>query len=395
MDRGEDRALMEPMRIAPSSSYFLELADLAMDLGKKSEGFKRSLPAGMDRALSNLVCSMNCYYSNLIEGHDTHPVDIERALNNDYSDDAEKRDLQLEAKAHIEVQKWIDDGGLAGRAGTVEGIVSIHRMFCERLPDELLWADNPETGERVRVIPGQFRDRDAKVGGHIAVSPGAIPRFLEHFERAYGSLAGIELLVSLAAAHHRLVWIHPFMDGNGRVVRLMSHAMLLDELATGGVWSVARGLARASQEYKQHLQNCDAERHGDYDGRGHLSESALATFSKVFLTTCIDQVEFMESLVRPEKMLPRIINWSKAQVAAGQLPKQSTSLLEAIIYRGQIGRGELADILQVAPRTARRVASELLDSGIIASESSRSSLRLSFPASLAPEIMPGLFPDKQ
>lgn len=44
---------------------------------------------------------MNCYYSNLIEGHDTHPTDIERALKNDYSNDPRKRDLQLVAKAHI------------------------------------------------------------------------------------------------------------------------------------------------------------------------------------------------------------------------------------------------------------------------------------------------------
>ncbi len=43
---------------------------------------------------------MNCYYSNLIEGHDTHPVDIERALRHDYSDDPRTRNLQLEAAAH-------------------------------------------------------------------------------------------------------------------------------------------------------------------------------------------------------------------------------------------------------------------------------------------------------
>ena len=59
---------------------------------------------------------MNCYYSNLIEGHDTHPIDIERALKNDYSQDAHKRDLQLEAKAHIAVQ-----------AGSMAGISKIAR----------------------------------------------------------------------------------------------------------------------------------------------------------------------------------------------------------------------------------------------------------------------------
>ena len=96
---------------------------------------------------------MNCYYSNLIEGHDTHPVDIERALKNDYSKDAKKRDLQLEAQAHIAVQTWIDGGGLKGRAVTSDGIREIHRRFCELLPEDLLWVEDPETKERVAGCP--------------------------------------------------------------------------------------------------------------------------------------------------------------------------------------------------------------------------------------------------
>ncbi|BBE32444.1 hypothetical protein SmB9_01020 [Sphingosinicella microcystinivorans] len=76
---------------------------------------------------------MNCYCSNLIKGHNTHPIDIERALNNDLSADPEQRNLQLAARAHIAVQEWIDAGGL--------------------------------------------RDRDVQVGRRVAISPGAIPRF--------------------------------------------------------------------------------------------------------------------------------------------------------------------------------------------------------------------------
>ena len=121
-DRGEAIALMEPMMIGESSRHRTALTDLAIELTGRSAGFRRSLPEGVTVALSHLVRAMNCYYSNLIEGHDTHPVDIERALRNDYSADARKRDLQLEAKAHIAVQKWIDDGGLDGRATTTEGL---------------------------------------------------------------------------------------------------------------------------------------------------------------------------------------------------------------------------------------------------------------------------------
>jgi Fic family protein len=114
---------------------------------------------------------MNCYYSNLIEGHDAHPVDIERALKNDYSNDARKRDLQLEAKAHINVQKWIDGGGLKGRAFTSEGIREIHRRFGELLPEDLLWVEDPKSKERIRVVPGELRHRDVKVGMLIPSAP--------------------------------------------------------------------------------------------------------------------------------------------------------------------------------------------------------------------------------
>src|SRR5579863_1682953 len=115
-DRGESLAEMEPMLVGETSRFRGALTDLAVELAQKAAGFRRSLPESLLKSLAELVRSMNCYYSNLIEGHYTHPVDIERALNNDYSKDAHKRDLQLEAKAHVAVQKWIDEGGLKGRA---------------------------------------------------------------------------------------------------------------------------------------------------------------------------------------------------------------------------------------------------------------------------------------
>src|SRR5215213_1419912 len=108
VDRSESPSAMDPLLIPDGSRHRSALTDLAFDLTRKSAGFRRSLPPPIQTPLANLVRAMNCYYSNLIEGHDTHPVDIERALRNDYSQDREKRDLQIEAKAHMAVQQWID-----------------------------------------------------------------------------------------------------------------------------------------------------------------------------------------------------------------------------------------------------------------------------------------------
>lgn len=385
---------MEPMLVGASSRHRGVLTDLAVELAAKSAGFRRSLPESVLTALADLVRSMNCYYSNLIEGHDTHPIDIERALKDDYSQDARKRDLQLEAKAHIAVQGWIDRGGLAGRIARADGLREVHRRFCELLPHELLWVEDPETGARERVIPGETRQRDVAVGRHIPVSPGAVPRFLAHFERAYSQLGKTDAILAAAGAHHRLLWIHPFVDGNGRVARLMSHAMLLEHLDTRGIWSIARGLARRESDYKAGLASCDLTRRNDLDGRGNLSEEELAKFTRFFIETCIDQVTFMEELVQPDRLRARILLWVEEEMKVGALPPKAGAILEAILYRGALPRGEVAGLVGRGDRHSRRLVHALVEKGAVTSDSSRAALRLAFPASLASRWMPGLFPDK-
>ena len=390
-DRGETISLMEPLRIGEDSRHRAKLTDLAFELAQDSAAFRSSLPTSLLASLATLVRSMNCYYSNLIEGHNTHPIEIERALKDDYSRDPKRRDLQREAAAHIRVQQWIDEGGLKS---AVRGVREIHRRFCELLPDDLLWVEDPGTGERAQVLPGELRTRDVAVGHHIAISPGAVPRFMERFEEVYGSLGKAESILATAAAHHRVVWIHPFLDGNGRVARLMSHAMLLETLDTGAIWSVARGLARKVEEYKSLLANCDQSRRNDLDGRGNLSEEALAAFTSFFLSTCLDQVKFMRELMQPDTLRSRILRWTDEEIQLGKLPAKSGNILEAILYRGELPRGDADSVVGTGERQARRVVSALIERGVLQSESSRAPLRLTFPAALAHRWMPGLFPEK-
>jgi len=393
-NRGETPSLMEPLLISERCKHRGDLADLALELTARSTALRTSLPDGIVVALSSLVRAMNCYYSNLIEGHDTHPIDIERAINEDFSDDPDKRDLQLEAKAHISVQKWIDEGGLSGRAITADGIRETHKRFCDLLPDDLLWVDNKTTKERLPVIPGEYREYDVEVGRHVAISPGAIPRFMARFESVYSGLGRVNAILGSATAHHRLLWIHPFLDGNGRVARLMSYAMMNDALDTGGIWSIARGLARNEGAYKAHLAACDAPRRNDLDGRGTLSEEELARFAAFFLTTCIDQVTFMEGLVRPDLLRNRILVWAKEEIQGDRLPQKADVVLQAVLYRGELARGDVAELLGATDRTARRITSPLLERGVLTSTSTRAPLWLAFPAALAGRWMPGLFPDK-
>ena len=251
--------------------------------------------------------------------------------------------------------------------------------------------EDPDTNECHEVIPGGLRQRHVRVGRHVPVSSDAVPRFLSRFEAAYSNLGTTDSILASAAAHHRLLWIHPFLDGNGRVARLMSHAMLRDVLDTGGVWSIARGLARNVFDYKAHLAACDMSRRNDLDGRGNLSEEALAEFTGFFLRVCIDQVKFMEGLVAPTRLRNRILIWVEEEVRAGTLPPRSGLVIEAVLFRGELPRGDVGALLGTMQRQARRVTSVLLEREILMSESSRAPLRLAFPAKLAPRWMPGLF----
>lgn len=393
VDRAEHPSLMEPLTLSQDRPK-ADLDDLVLELVSESASFRSSMPEPFIEALSALVRSMNCYYSNLIEGHDTHPIEIEKARKKDYSDDPEKRNLQLEAEAHIAVQSWIDEGGMTGSAMSLQNLQEIHRRFYELLPEQLQWTIDPTTKQKIRIIPGALRVLDLKVGRHLSISPGAVPRFMQKYEQTYCNLNRSATILASAAAHHRLLLVHPFLDGNGRVARLMSYASLLHALDTGGIWSIARGLARQQEQYKSHLANCDHIRRGDFDGRGALSESSLEEFTGFFLLTCIDQVKFMKSLVRPDQLRKRVIAWANDEISRKTLPPRTTIVLESLLTSGELPRGDIPAMLNLSPASARRVISGLAEKGVLVSETSRTPVRLAFPATLASSWLPGLFPDK-
>ncbi len=274
----------------------------------------------------------------------------------------------------------------------MEAICGIHKRFCDLLPADLLWVEDPASKAKKKVIPGHLRQADVKVGNHIAISPGAVPRYLNYFESYYSALGKSETILALAASHHRLLWIHPFLDGNGRVARLMSHAITLKVLDTAGIWSIARGLAQNIKDYKDHLSNCDLTRRNDLDGRGNLSEEALADFIEFFLKVCIDQIDFMEQIMQPDLLRTRILRWVREEIEMGKLSPQAFQILEAVLYRGEIPRGEMSTLLNVTERHSRRLTSELIEKGILIADSQRAPLRLAFPATMAERWMPGLFP---
>ena len=369
--------------------------DLAVELiAKASELIGQVRPEVRD-SVGELVRSMNCYYSNLIEGHNTHPRDIDRAMEDKYSAEPKTCALQREARAHIEIQRMIDTGEDPEEPPASAAYLRwIHREFCRRLPEELLVLGNPSTKFRVTVIPGEFRDGDVQVGRHIPPAADEVAHFLRRFEQAYSGnqLSRLQTIASIAAAHHRFLWIHPFYDGNGRVARLMSHAMLLRAGVGSSLWSIARGLARSNAEYKERLMAADSRRLNDFDGRGARSDSLLTEFCAYFLRICIDQVEFMGSLIQPSELLRRMKLYCDDEVSAGKLPKRSMALLREAFLAGQFKRGRAPEITGYQERRAREILALLLQKRLLVSTGPRAPVRLGFPLDVVERWFPVLYP---
>lgn len=380
---------MEPMM--PKSCR--ELDDKAVELIETSSLFAGMVNSDVALAVGDLVRSMNCYYSNFIEGHDTHPRDIERALAEDFDSSEEKRDLQLEAKAHIEVQSMIDFDESPHNALSKNFALWTHKEFCERLPESMLWVENPDTGERIQVIPGRLRERFVKVGRHIPPAHEDLKKFLARFEEAYDPIrySKIQRIVSVAAAHHRFAWIHPFLDGNGRVARLMSHAYLKQLGIGSSLWSVSRGLARTASDYKSLLQAADSPRCGELDGRGALSEKALTEFCEYFLDVCIDQVKFMSRSLDLKGLQIRIERYCTYEIDAKNLLPGSWQLLREALLSGEFKRGKAADLTGKSPAQARKVLGKLIEKGLLVSNTEKGPVRLAFPLDVLDEWMPGLY----
>ncbi|RDK05874.1 Fic family protein [Cupriavidus lacunae] len=343
--------------------------------------------------LRELVRSMNSYYSNRIEGESTHPVNIDRALQKDFSAQPETAKLQRLAVAHIEAERELE-GLVVDEASALKAdfLLLAHKALYGRLTPE-----DRSTHEGEVIDPGQLRIVDVAIQQHHAPTHSSLPRFMERMTQVYGRLIGLDaLLYSIAAAHHRAVWTHPFRDGNGRAARLQTHCALFP--LSGGLWSVNRGLARKRDDYYALLKNADMPRHGDLDGRGNLSERMLWEWCRFFIEQCDDQVSFMTSLLDINGLRERIqaLVVFRSQLAAYPEYRQEAVLpLHHLVVAGPVPRGDFVQMTGLGERTGRKLLSQLLKDGLLISEdhSHRGAVGIGFPLDSLTFLFPNLYPE--
>jgi Fic family protein len=360
-------------------------------------------------ALARVLLAVNSYYSNLIEGNRTTPAEIAAALKKDFSSDPARAALQRLAVAHIRIEHEVATE-LAADANlevtSAAFLLRAHRGLYDGVPDSERVVKGSD-GSIAIVTPGEFRTRGVSVGRHVPPPAADLPAFLARFHDAYrpAPLSPVRRVIAFAASHHRLAWIHPFLDGNGRVTRLMStaYARRID-LDGGGLWSISRGFARHHPEYFASLAAADAERRNDYDGRGPLSMAALEEWCEFVVRIALDQISYMRSLIEPSSLTDRLRAYSAYRAAGGVSVSPSSSpnafspwraesgeLLARLVSLGELPRADALAALPGGERTRREALRTLLLEGVLESDHHRAPVRLAFPDHMTRVVFPDLF----
>jgi Fic family protein len=382
--------------LLPASNRRDGLLEKAHHLQRVAHAARGRAHVSVMEVLAPMLRAMNSYYTNRIEGQHTLPAEIEQALRQDFAADADTRRRQRLAVAHMATEAWA-----AEHAAHTDwphlfepSVVQVlHQHLFSQLPPSDLQGEQGEL-----LVPGAWRNRDVSVGGHVAPRAQALPLFMNRFAEVYGRTRGGELaVVAVAAAHHRLAWVHPFIDGNGRVARLHSHVLLQGLGLTHGIWSPLRGMARSQARYYELLAQADLHRRNDLDGRGNLSEEGLVKFCGYFLDLCIDQATFMSELLDMQAVKARIaacLAFEASQEGSG-VRMEALAPLHYLFLGGPMERGSFKAMTGLAPRTADRVLKALLDRQLLASDTPKGLLRFGVPLHALRFYFPALWPEAE
>ena len=400
----------EPAKRSKDPAYYLTpllpekvnigpLKDMAQEIIAASAGLESKVARETAIVLGDELRLINSYYSNLIEGHKTTIPDINMALKNKFSQDPEKKYAQELCAAHVETEKRFMEFVNAPQKLNIcsqQFLSEIHAAFYANLPEEHLFTHTPKGFSKAPVNPGQIRDVNVSVDGRSLHGPyhQDLPALLKAFAQSYApdQFHGDERLIAMAASHHRLTWLHPFRDGNGRVVRLFSGLYL----ATIGVnesnlWSLSRGLSRNKKRYMFELWATDSP--DEQNNVHYFDDDLLADFCKFFFEICLDQIRFMDDLLRLDQIESRI-DWyveTRAKHDKKPLRIEAAKVLRAVFMRGAIPRGMAVEILNMSERSARRIVSALIEKGLLKSQSHRAPLTIGLPIDVLPYYFPDLY----
>lgn len=209
--------------------------------------------------------------------------------------------------------------------------------------------------------PGSYREQEVAISGSDHLPPSWIIVHAEMtglLEFANTDRPLHEQMMQIALAHHRFVWIHPFSNGNGRVSRLFTYAMLRKTVfATRGhsALNPAAVFGNDRSAYLAALESADA-----------LDDDGALSWITFFARGIRDDLARLVRLQDREFVESALVAPVLAQLTRdGVLSRGDEAALRAVLAAGVVKAGDLETVIPGTPSQRSRAIRTLLDRGLL------------------------------
>lgn len=322
------------MKLAiPRIGFDMPITDLIMELEqlryKQLHGSTHPLVFAQLKSLFHMLESIG---SSRIEGNNTTVLDYVESAKLNSTDIIDKSVEQIREIANIEnAMRYLEDN-IDDLEISIQLVRELHQLTVSGLSASREGAMNP----------GAFRSQDVHINGSSHVPPtfttvsyymNELMDFINRDDPPKYDL------LKIAIAHHRFVWIHPFENGNGRVVRLFTYAMLLKKVFRDKN-RIINPTAVFCSDRQAYYDNLSAADSGDNEGMIQWAEYMLEGLKGEIVK--IDQL-CDYAFLRQRILLPSLADAVSKRYLS---PEQSIVLKQAIINPSQeIVSSDLVDVL--------------------------------------------------
>lgn len=331
----------------PEFAFDSDLTRVIIELERSRTVLGRgSTPPVVYRQLKSLSQLLTSIMSARIEGNRTSIFDAVSGVAKSREDGEFDFDEGLEEILNIERAVDFIDTHAPGEPISNLFIRELHRITVEGLRRE---------GDRT---PGAYRLGEVSIGqsAHQPPWPADVP---DHMNRLIDFISEPvepqKQLLQTAIAHHRFLWIHPFGNGNGRVARLLTYAMLVKQgfssptdyraINPTAVFGADR------TEYYNQLEHADS-----------LTNDAIISWCTYLLEGLASDVEKLTRLgdadfVTDQLLLPAIERMQRS----GGLTLVDAGILTIAARKTTFTPADLSDLLPGAPAKRSQALRRLLD----------------------------------
>jgi len=331
-----------------SPSFDSELTDYLIELNHlKKLKLQGTTAPWIFFQLKNIFHILESVGSARIEGNRTTISEyIERKIENNERSSERFSEIANVEEAMDFIEKSISEG------------TELTNHFIKQL-HQLVVGDLSEEGDRT---PGAYRTWNVKISksAHTPIDHIQVQSYMDEFLDFINQDGADKYdLLKTAIAHHRFTWIHPFGNGNGRVVRLLTYALMIKygfNVKDGKIINPTAVFCNDRDGYYEHLADADLG-----------TDESLLNWCDYVLSGILEEVTKVNKLLDFDFLYKNIlVPTIKLGAERGYINKEEAKVLNIGILKQSFKATELDEaFVGLSSRQKTHLIAKMKESGFI------------------------------